>query len=161
MDNSECSSGGYIQSANWFPLNQCMWFEYYGYYVKFSSCDTLTSSVSYDGIYASVSRTTYSNSACTDNPSTDTFSDDCTVPASGEPVLIESYLTQCSSQCASSTTTTIASSSDCNNGQINSILGLSAVMFIMMIVMLGIKLYELFAKKPAYDADKSTMLSRL
>lgn len=169
---SSCSSGGYIQSANWFPLNQCMWFDYYGYYVMFTACTPTTSSLSFDGNYATVTRTTYSDAACTLNPSTSSFGDDCSVPDATEPVLIESYLTQCSNTCSSSSPTITTDNDDssgcCDNGKMDVIMSLSAAIFCILLVGLAIKLYEgMFrAKKQNYydndaAADKRHSLSRL
>jgi hypothetical protein len=153
---ASCSSGGYIQSVNWFPLDQCMWFDYYGQYVMFSSCTTESSAISYSGTVGNVVRTTYTDSACTANPVTSTLNDDCSVPDSAEPVLIESYLTQCSSQCSSSVVTASSSScGDSNTSQVNATLGLSTTIFILMMVFVFLKGYEMFFKKTTYNKDNS------
>lgn len=148
-NTNTCLAGGYMQMVNWFPLNQCMWFEYYGTYVKFTGCtDISTATDSFNGVVGEITRQTYTNAGCTGTPTTDVFSSSCTTVDASDPILAQTYLTQCSNTCVNTDTTVIGSSSNCNSNQIHAILGLTGTTFVIIILWMLISIYQMCNRRP-------------
>lgn len=137
QNQQSCLAGGYMETQNWFPLNQCMWFEYFKVYVKFTGCESVPTTSSYDGTVGVFTRAVYNDSACSvQTQAPQMFSQNCSLPPPGESVLLESYLSKCSSTCAS-TTTAVTESSDCEcsygTKKLDAILGVSVISMLLVV----------------------------
>ncbi len=138
-----------------------MWFEYFGVYEKFTSCTSQTDVSTYTGTVGVVQRTSYNDSACTvELQPPAPFSVACSEPPAGEPILIESYLSQCSSTCAYSSSSSSSSSSD--SGQLNTLIGLSSTILVLLVVWMALGLYHMatsnHSRRPLRDSESSSAL---